>query len=139
LSPFNWTGAANAHQQGWTNNDDRSVQDIATAKTLVILFQNAPAGDFKFVFQTEDFNWGAGEGEREMTYNWGTNSFNLINGVTVGLNNRKFIVDIAGILDSSDHAKLIAADEYVNIIIIYYGTGSQPISTLGNIVAYLIP
>jgi hypothetical protein len=141
LSPFNWSlgDHATPNQQGWTNNDDRSVEDIVTAKTLVIMFQNAPAGDFKFVFQTEDFDWGAGEGEREMTYNWDLNRFNPLNGVTVGNNNRKFIIDIAGILGISDHAKFIAAEEYVNIIIIYYGSRSQAISTLGAITAFLIP
>jgi hypothetical protein len=138
LGAFNWEGGehTNENQQGWSNNADRSVRDIVTAKRFVIMFENAPNSDFIFVFQSSGWD---GWNERKLEYVWGHNRFSSLTGVTWGNDNKKVTVDMISAL-GRDHAAFASKPDgdYANLIIVYSADKSIPISNLGEITAYLI-
>jgi len=147
---FNWDPESRygmgPNQQGWTSSANVSTTDILNAKTFVLKLNDSLGYDIKIVFQSgsPDF-WGEIELEydhiekifkRPSSTNYG------YNGVTINKNRTIFSFEIAQVLGNNHAAFYGSSGAYANIILMYYGAGSDSgdsIEDLEIITAFIIP
>jgi len=128
---FTWNNNGNANQAGWQFGGDGSAAAFVASGKFNLLIQNAVVGDLKIMLQVEDVTFDAQYGQ----FNIFT-AGNAVSGVTG--TNGEYEVDLETVLGTTDWSNFENADNpgYANLIFVYYGAGTDPVSALGKIVVY---